>query len=297
MGIAGRFARILVAAGAGFAALSLAAPSQAQPPLWTVSDEDSEIHLFGTIHLLPEGLEWRTAEMEAAFDAAEIVYFETPVLDPQAQAEVAPVIMSRGMNPAGVTLSSLLSEEGNARLAEVGAELGFSPVVMEPVAPWFAAMQIGVRQIMSAGYDPESGVESVLWPEAVEAGKELAFFETLSEQIGFFADLPQEVQIDFLEGALAQIDETPDMLDDLVEAWIEGDMARFEALMNDAARDEAPEVYEALLVRRNAAWVEEIETMLEGEGVIFIAVGSGHLPGEDGVVAMLRARGHFVEGP
>jgi uncharacterized protein YbaP (TraB family) len=276
--------------------LALAATVQAQPPVWKLSDEDSEIYLFGTVHLLPPDVDWRSEDMQAAFDAATTVYFEAPVQDPDAQAGMVRVIQQTGLNPPGVTLSSLLSEDGNARLAELGPRLGFAPVALEPLRPWLAGIQIGVAQIVADGYDPSSGVETTLWPEAVDAGKELAFFETLEQQIGFFADMPIETQIGFLEGALEQIDEAPDMLDELVEHWLAGDMDAFEALVNEGMR-ETPGVYQAILVDRNIAWVDEIENMLDGSGVVFIAVGAAHLPGEQGVVTLLRERGYAVDGP
>jgi len=275
----------------------LAATAQAQPAIWKLSDEDSEVYLFGTIHLLPEDVDWRSERFEEIFASAETVYFEAPVQDPDAQASMLQVIQRRGLNPPGVTLSSLLSEEANAKLAELGPRLGFSPIALEPLRPWLAGIQVGVAQIMADGYDPNSGVESVLWPEAVEAGKQLAFFETLEQQIGFFADMSDEAQVAFLESGLTQIEETPEMLDRMVEFWLAGDVPGFEALMLESMRDETPEVYDAIITDRNIAWVADIEEMLEGSGVIFIAVGAAHLPGEDGVVTLLRARGHAVDGP
>lgn len=50
----------------------------------------------------------------------------------------------------------------------------------------------------------------------------------------------------------------------------------------------------ALLTRRNVAWVPRLERLLEPLGPHFIAVGAGHLPGDQGLVALLRARGWEV---
>jgi uncharacterized protein YbaP (TraB family) len=63
----------------------------------------------------------------------------------------------------------------------------------------------------------------------------------------------------------------------------------------DDTREEYPDVYEALFVRRNNAWIEILLRELQGSGVDFVAVGAGHLLGEDGLVAQLRARGYTVE--
>jgi uncharacterized protein YbaP (TraB family) len=54
-------------------------------------------------------------------------------------------------------------------------------------------------------------------------------------------------------------------------------------------------MYETLFVQRNAAWMDTLMAELEGSGVDFVAVGAGHLLGEHGLVAQLRARGVRVE--
>ena len=57
---------------AAFAAvLALAGPARADPPMWVVRDADSELVLFGSVHLLPPGLAWRTAALDAALGRAE----------------------------------------------------------------------------------------------------------------------------------------------------------------------------------------------------------------------------------
>ena len=55
------------------------------------------------------------------------------------------------------------------------------------------------------------------------------------------------------------------------------------------------EVYETLLVRRNTNWAGQIQTMLDGSGTAFIAVGAAHLAGDDSVQAILEGRGVHVE--
>ena len=69
------------------------------------------------------------------------------------------------------------------------------------------------------------------------------------------------------------------------------------SLMNDDMRDETPEFYEALIVNRNRNWVGQVEEILEGSGTAFIAVGAGHLAGDDSLIGMLRARGLEISGP
>lgn len=275
----------------------LAAPALADPSIWHLSDEDSDIYVFGTVHILRPDVEWRTDEVMAAFASADTVYFEAPVNDPAEAASMMPLMQRYGLNPAGVTLTSRLSEEGVALLERVAPQVGLTTGLLQPFRPWLASVTITVQYIATQGYDPQSGVEATLWPMASEAGKTLAYFETIEEQLGFFGGLPEDVENVMLEQTLERIEEAPGMLDGLVTAWADGDQATIDTLMNGDFREESPEVHDIIIVQRNARWVDDIEDLLEGSGTVFIAVGAGHLPGEEGVIAMLRARGHSVEGP
>ena len=81
------------------------------------------------------------------------------------------------------------------------------------------------------------------------------------------------------------------MFDDLVGAWAEGDMDRLNEIMNSDMREQTPELYDVILVQRNRNWAPEIAAALDGDEDVLIAVGAGHMPGEEGVIALLQARG------
>lgn len=282
----------------GFAATAiLAGTAVADPTLWRISDEDSEIYVFGTVHILRPDIEWQTEEVMAAFEASDTIYFEAPVNDPAEAAGMQQAVMATAFNPAGVTLSSMVSEETWSQIEAFAPQIGASAGQLEPFRPWFATLNIGVGFIVSSGYQPGSGVEATLWPLANDAGKTLAYFETVEEQIGFFANMSDEVSADLLEQTMAEIEAAPDQLDELVTAWANGDQAAIDAVMNGQMQEEAPELYDVVIVGRNEVWANDIEELLAGSGTAFIAVGAGHLPGEEGVINMLRERGIEVEGP
>jgi uncharacterized protein YbaP (TraB family) len=78
-------AKFLGGAFVGLALVSAAsaqtdyAAIEAEPGLWTMSDEDSTVYIFGTVHILPPELDWQSAAVTAALEDAEIVYFEADV--------------------------------------------------------------------------------------------------------------------------------------------------------------------------------------------------------------------------
>tara|TARA_R100000935_G_scaffold19064_1_gene36690 strand:+ start:1233 stop:2198 length:966 start_codon:yes stop_codon:yes gene_type:complete len=268
-----------------------------EPALWTLSDEDTTLYIFGTVHLLRPDLDWRSDEMDSAFAEADTIVFEADVTSQAAASEMMKFISSEGMLEGGQQLSSLLSELERAELQKALDHVGLPLGAIEPFRPWWAAVNLSVLQIKKEGFDPNSGVETVLGAEARAAGKSFAYLETIDEQLGRLANMPTDVQVDFLVSSAESIEEGGDVLDTLVSEWVDGDVHGIGLLMSNPDMMGSDEVYEALLKSRNAVWVGKIEAMLDEPGTRLIAVGAGHLAGQDSVIEMLEAKGYEVEGP
>ena len=277
--------------------LIFAIQATADPVVWHLSDADSDIYILRTVHVLPPELEWQSAEIVAAFESADTIWFEAPVADPAAQMETAQLIYQYGLNEPGNPLSGQISGKSQQLLAEIVSRFGIVASDLDAMRPWMAAMALNLAFIRSQGYEPESGVDFVLWQEANGTGKDIAYFETLEEQVRLLADLPPEIEAAFLEQTLMDFSSTGDELDELVAAWHAGDIATIDEFMNGEARDAAPEVHEVLLVERNRSWIETIKETIAGSGTHFIAVGAGHVAGPEGLVELLRADGFEVAGP
>lgn len=261
-------------------------PAAADPALWVVRDEDSTIYLLGTVHVLKPDTVWRSPAIDRALAEADELWIEVEADD---AAAMQPLVRRYGLDPAN-PLSSKLTPEQKARLDAAAAGIGASGAALEPFRPWLAALQLSMGPLMKAGYDPASGVESKLKAAARGAGKPIRTLETLEQQIGFFANLPPAVELSFLMSALDEMDDGPVMLDALVAAWSAGDAEALDELMVAEMAADYPELHDALLVRRNKDWAGQIQTLLAGEGVSLIAVGTAHLVGDDSVQAQLLAR-------
>ncbi|WP_300544084.1 TraB/GumN family protein [Maricaulis sp.] len=266
----------------------------ADPALWRVSDADSDIYIFGTFHILPAELEWKTEDVMTAVEMAGTIYLEADVHSPEAQQQMQALIPQYGLNPAGTTLSSMLDEETQALLAEIAPSVGATPVMLDPMRPWLAQIVLAVGQMQQMGFDPNAGVELALISHVADRDMQFGYFETAEQQIGFLSGLPDDIQVRFLAEGLEDMERMPQLVDDMVRAWATGDMAALDALINDDMREDAPELFEAIIAERNRAWVPQILDILDGEGTVFIAVGAGHLPGDAGVIELLRDRGLTV---
>jgi len=281
------------------AALAAAKASRGpgEPAIWVLSDADTTLYIMGTVHLLRPELDWRSDEIDAAMNAADTLVFEADVSSPEAGAEMMKFVRNEGLFQDGGQLTNLLSDaetlELQAALDYVGLPLG----AVQNMRPWFAAVNLSVMQMTKDGFDPNSGVEQVLIAEGKTAGKTFAYLESVDDQLGRLAGLPDDVQVDFLISSAESIDEGAAMLDALVDEWADGDVNGLGLLLANPDMMGSEEVYDALLKERNATWAPQIAAMLETPGTRLIAVGAGHLAGDDSVIAMLRADGFEVTGP
>lgn len=289
---------VLIAALSVALLLLTSIPAHAGPALWHLSDDDSDIYIFGTVHILPPDLDWRYPELDAAFAAADTVYFEVPT-DPEDAAATQALVFELGLNAPGERLSESLSLKSLDALSEIAPRVGLGAAQIDPMRPWLASLTISLSYFVAQGQDPQAGVENVLSREARAAGKSLAYLETIEQQFRFFADMDEAVQLEMLEQTIFDIHtgEVDILIEEMDGYWVSGDVEGLDQLINETMQAEAPEVYETLIVRRNLRWVEQIEDILSGSGTVFLAVGAGHLAGKDSVVTLLRARGHAISGP
>ncbi len=285
------FAQAVEAAPAPAAARVVPQAEGAGPALWVVRDADSTLYLFGTVHVLRPTTAWGSPRVDAAFDSADQIWFE--ISNPDDQAALMPLIQQHGISPDR-PLSSLLTGEEMTALNAAAAAAGLPAGQIDIFRPWFAGLALSVAPLVKAGYDPQSGVELVLKARAEAAGKPIQGLETIDKQIGILAGMPEADQLAFLRSLLESWEDATVELDRMVEAWASGDVATLEAVAVDEMRSETPELYGALLVRRNTDWADQIQTMLEGSGTIFMAVGAAHLAGDDSVQEILEDRGVTV---
>lgn len=277
------------AAAGAIASTEVASPTEATatgPALWKVADEDTTVYLFGTVHALPEGIEWLDGPIADAFAASDTIVTEIKMDDSMA-AEMQALVMSKGMLPADTTLRSLLDEDQLATFDGAMTKLGLPVEAFDRFEPWYAGMMLTMLPLMQQGYAPDSGVEMVLLRQAGERQK--GALETIDFQIGVFDGLPQESQVKFLVDAAANTDEVKNQLDAMLAEWIEGDADQLAELLNEGMEDKT--LAEALLYNRNANWAEWIDDRMDDPGTVFIAVGAGHLAGTKSVQDLLTGRG------
>ncbi|MDZ4318841.1 MAG: TraB/GumN family protein [Phenylobacterium sp.] len=270
-------------------------PAQAPPAVWIVRDHDSEMLLFGSIHLLPPGLDWRPAALDAALAKADDLWFELPV-DPATEQEAARLAMRLGVLPPGPGLYERLPEDSRLRLGRMAVKYGLPPNVLDQLKPWFAEVMLVTTMVGAQGADIANGVEQQVSATAPPGVRREAL-ESVEDQLAAFDHVPMEEQLASLAYNLQAMEEDPEAFDRLVAIWMSADLAALEAEAVAPLEAVAPALYERLIVARNAAWLAQLQDRLEGSGRTVVVVGAGHLVGEVGLPERLRALGYEVEGP
>lgn len=273
------------------AALFVVEVAKAEPAIWIVKGPHATVYLFGTIHALKPDQNWHSAKIDAAIQQSQTLWLEVPNVDDVASMQ--PLILSLGIDAAH-PLSSLLAPDQVAKLNKAAAGVPGGEAMLEPMKPWLAGMMLSLAPVMQAGYDPQSAVELQIKPEFTKDNKPVKGFETLDQQIHYFADMSDKAQLDFLVSELDDADTAVDKFKELVAAWYAGDTNKMDALNNADFRDKFPDLFQILVVKRNQNFAAQIQDLLKGDSVSFVAVGAGHLVGKDGVPTILEKQGYKV---
>ena len=272
-----------------------AAPAWAEPPVWVVKDADSEIVLFGSIHVLPPNFRWKPKALDAALARADDVWFELP-MDPATQAQVAALAGRLGVLPPGQSLFALLPPDDAKLMMKVADAYGVDKTTLDRLEPWLAEVALAGAAYRRAGADTDNGVEQTLSAAAPPSVQRHAF-ETPDDQMRLFDEAPLPEQIGSLRETLGELDSDPEAFMKLVRAWAAGDVAGLDREALEPLRKASPGMFQRLVTQRNEAWAKTLDARLKGHGRTVVIVGVGHLIGRGGLPARLRALGYSVTGP
>lgn len=262
--------------------------AMAAPAIWQVSDADSAVWLFGSVHMLPAQTPWRTRVLDKLVSKADRIYFEADV-GPAAQAAMLPLSMELGFNHNGTLLSDQIGSTLTDRVRVAAQTYDIPMPALLTMKPWLAATTLATGPLAQSGYDAALGVEMVLAGELADARK--GYLETGAEQLAFLAGGSLEEQIAMLEATLDTLDMAQADLKTMIDAWLAGEPEQlgvaFDAQMAGFDADTA----ERLIDERNHNWIEQIDAMLARNEQALIVVGAAHLAGEVSVVRLLEERG------
>jgi uncharacterized protein YbaP (TraB family) len=246
-------------------------PAEAAPAIFMVHDQDTTIYIFGTFHALDGRSEWLSRTVKTAFDSSDELVLETliPENHPVPAAPRPAFSMSAG-TPV-VTLS------------------------VAPTASFLATTRLAIDAGRSQGMQVGNGADMVLRRAAELAGKQLEGLETLDSQLTMFNHMPSpasaaEPRAGAPVSNAAAMQALSSTMAELQSAWKRGDQSMFVRML-DQLRKSSPDTYRLMFAERNARWADWIAARMQTPGVVFVAVGAGHLAGKDSVLVRLAQLG------
>jgi hypothetical protein len=261
---------------------------------WAVErDGTPPSHVFGTFHSTDPQILALAAPVRAAFDRAESVVLEL-VLD-----DATRLTMARAMVlPPGRALQDMVGPALSAQAVAVGADYGLGAAQIGQLKPWAVALLFSLppeEQIRQAA--GQLALDSWLQREAQTRGTAVFALEMIEEQIAMFDGLTLDQQRAFLQAAAKERTATAQAFAQIKQAYLRQDLDAVQALSRQdfsGIGDDLRRVLEArIIVERNRRMVARMVERLDRGGA-FVAVGALHLPGDQGVLALLAQRGYRI---
>ena len=250
--------------------------------LWEIRGDSlpGPSYLFGTIHLIGESDFFVSDSVISAFDRSKRVALEIKMDDPAIQAKV----MQGVLMTDGSTLQSLLGD-GYPAVAQLFKDsLAMDIAVLNLIKPLFVET-LAARNMVG---EPVRAYEEYFMSRAAETNKELLGLESVEEQIRVFEEIPYDVQAGELLRLAADYRGVRSEFRQLVQLYKSERIHELHHVMrSDSLYNEFEDIF---MNRRNQNWLPVIRQMI-AVSPTFIAVGAGHLPGEKGMIALLRQSG------
>lgn len=257
---------------------------------WSVTDEDGRQNwLLGTMHSEdPRLLDFPPALMDALRESQRVALELVPDTSMLER-------LNQAMNYDSGRLNEVLEPDLYARVVELlDQAYGMGEPAVRRMKPWAAAMTLSMPP-------PQTGLfmDLALSFRASGMGKDVVALETLDEQLAFLEGLSERAQIELLRQAVADFEQIDEVFETMIGLYLSSDLAALEEYsrgqLDDFDDEIASHFNQVGLIDRNKVMLERAVPYL-AEGGVLIAVGALHLPGEHGLIELMRQEGYTVEG-
>ena len=256
-----------------------------------------ESYVMGTHHLAPISILDSLESFNSAINSVDAVYGEidqSEMNSPQTQQKM----MMKAMAPSDSTLSKVFTKEQYDSIDNVlkkysGGQAALN--MLEPMIPTLVSQQLTILINMQVipNFNPMQQLDTHVKAIGAQAGKEVNGFETVEFQINVLFGDPISKQAEDLLESIRKEDMMKSFSFDLYNAYMAQDIEKVRQLMIDPDLGLEPEDEAKMLTNRNINWVNQLKTILPQKSV-FVCVGAGHLPGDKGVLNLLREAGYTV---
>ena len=271
----------------GFIA-TVSAQKLAHSLLWEISGNGLEksSYLYGTIHLTCDArLDEATLK---ALDDTSVLVLELDLDDPSTNSK-----MMQGLQMKNETTIQGLTTRAEYEMLDefIQTQTGMSLANFGSFKPFFLSSMLYPKMLDC----PMQSYEGVLMEVAHKQEEEVLGLETVAEQLQVFDDIPYTDQMkDLLKSAKTNLEYDKKVFQQMMQLYEDKDLNGLIALMMEDKDASSAKYRNVMLDDRNKKWITRIAAQARKEATFF-GVGAGHLPGELGVIALLRKEGYTVK--
>ncbi|MFA7383087.1 MAG: TraB/GumN family protein [Desulfurivibrionaceae bacterium] len=274
-------------------ALTICTQALAESSVWKAQKGDSVLFLGGTFHLLRPSDFPLPPEFEKAYQASNLLVFETDINgfnNPATQQK----LMAQAVYADGSSIAQHLSPKTYSQLSDYCAAMGIPLEIIKRFKPSIISVTMTTLELAKFGVIPD-GVDTFMYQLASRDQKRTEGLETIDEQIRFLATMGDGNEDAFITYFLRDIASIKQDYEAMVAAWKQGDIKKLDALFVAELKTKMPKLYKELLSDRNKKWLSRIEAYHNTPEKEFILVGAGHLVGADGLLEALKQKGYTVK--
>ena len=273
---------------------------------WTAQRGPDQLTIIGTMHLRDPRLAPLMTSVTPQVDAAELILLEgTPAEEAQVMQYMTsnPTVL---FSPDGPTLPEELTEETWQALSDAARARGIPPILASKMQPWYLMMTLGIPVCAMADLAANKrGLDQMVIERATARDIPMQALEPFDTIFDVLQDGTRAEQIEMLELSALDPEVQQEMFVAMLDSYFDGDVAGILKMGEIAARslvdlphdriaELTAESEQSLLYDRNHNWIPVIEDAAQSADRIVIAVGAGHLPGEQGVLRLLENRGWTI---
>ena len=274
--------------------------------LWKISGNGLEkpSYVFGTHHVAPASMLDSIPGFNQAITSCDAVYGEVEK-EGLVGAETQQKMLAMITAPADSTLSTVLDAKTIAAIDSIFKDFSggmAGAAQLEPMKPAFVETQLTLIATMKLfpTFNPAEQIDISIQTLAAQLGKPTGGFESADFQLDLLYGASISQQARDLTKTVTNFHKTQQSSLTLADSYKHQDLnALYSAMMKELdEEDYSPEEkkarFEKIFTSRNKNWVKKLITLMPQQSIL-VVVGSGHLPGNDGVIDLLKREGYTVE--
>ena len=258
--------------------------------LWEITGNDltKPVYVYGTMHLLcAKDAELSTNLKQIVTDVDEI-YFE---IDMDDLSELL-TGFKQGTMKNDTTLHDLYSSDEYQRIKTFFDHhgMGMQLQMLNRMQPMLVSALV-YQAILPC--EEADGIELNIMKLAHENKKEIKGLETAAFQASVLDKIPYASQAKELLNSIDSVQSTETETEEMVKLYKEQDLDKLLDYSLKTEGGSTSEMQDVMINKRNENWVKQFPDITKDKSIL-IAVGAGHLGGENGLLNLLKQKGYQV---